>query len=141
MLARTGHHPCDIHRVARSCDVTLHDGAENRTSGRESGHCYCKPTVHSIGRQHGEGHLAICLRLINETGNGRELHAAKLRAVSALVLSGWVTVGSDLFDAFDGIDLGRVRGFAKTMPGTTADTMAALLLGLMFGQRIARKAA
>ncbi|TPK42643.1 MULTISPECIES: hypothetical protein [unclassified Mesorhizobium] len=64
-----------------------------------------------------------------------------LQAVSALVLSGWVTVGSDLFDAFDDIDVGRVRAFAKTMPGTTADTMAALLLGLMFGQRIARKAA
>lgn len=75
MLARTGQHPCDIYRVARACGVTLHDGADNRTSGRLPGQCYCKPTLRSIGRAHGEGHLAICLRLINETGNGLELHA------------------------------------------------------------------
>lgn len=35
-----------------------------------------------------------------------------MQAVSALVLSGWVTVGSDLFDAFDDIALGSVRAFA-----------------------------
>lgn len=85
MLARIGDHPCDIHRIARACGVTLHDAEENRTTGRKPGHCYCKPAVRAIGRRHGESHLALVLKLINQTGNGRELHAATLQAVSYLV--------------------------------------------------------
>lgn len=141
MLARTRQHPCDIHRVARACGVTLHDGVENRSSGRASGHCYCKPTVRAIGRAHGEGHLALVLRLINETGNGLHLHASVLQAVSAVVLSGEVEIGSGLFDAMDEIDLGRLRASAKALSGPTADTMAGALLALLRGPAIAKRAA
>lgn len=84
MLARTGRHPCDIHAIARMCGVKLHDSADNRSSGRKPGHCFCKPTVRAIGRRHGESHLAMVLKVINSTDNGRELHAATLQAGHAL---------------------------------------------------------
>jgi hypothetical protein len=99
--------PCDIYRVARQCGVRLHDSADNRTTGRRAGDCFCKPTLRTIGRRHGEAHLALCLRLIVETGNGGELHAGTISAISIILQSGMVEIGASLFDRLDGIDLGR----------------------------------
>ncbi|RUT88127.1 MULTISPECIES: hypothetical protein [unclassified Mesorhizobium] len=140
MLARTVH-PCDIHAIARMCGVKLHNSADNRSSGRKPGHCYCKPTVRAIGRRHGEQHLAMVLKLINSTGNGHDLHAATLQAVSAVLLTGEVELNANLFLAMDEIDLGRLRVAAKALPGSTADVMAGALLALLTGPAIARRVA
>lgn len=141
MLARVGDHPCDIYRIARACGVTLHDAEENRTTGRKPGYCYCKPAVRAIGRAYGESHLALVLKLINQTGNGRELHAATLQAVSYLVRIEAMPIGSDLFDAFDRMDLGYVRRLARAMPGSTAHNMAAMLYPMLAGGALFEKAA
>ena len=134
--------PCDIYRVARQCGVRLHDSADNRTSGRKAGDCYCKPTLRRIGQEHGEAHLALCLRLINETGNGTQLHAATITAVSILLETEAIEVDSHLFDRFDRIDLGRLRQVCRALPGAVAQTMAAMLLGLLHGTSVfERKAA
>lgn len=141
MLARTGDFPCDIYRIARACGVTLHDAEENRTTGRKPGHCYCKPAVRAIGRAYGESHLALVLKLINQTGNGLELHAAILQAVSYLVRIEVMPIGSELFDAFDRIDLGHVRRMARAMPGSTAHNMAAMLFPMIAGGALFERAA
>jgi hypothetical protein len=141
MLARTGDFPCDIYRIALAAGVTLHDAEENRTSGRKPGHCYCKPAVRAIGRAHGESHLALVLKLINQTGNGRELHAATLQAVSYLVRIEAMPIGSALFDAFDRIDLGHVRRMARAMPGSTAHNMAAMLYPMLASAALFEKEA
>ena len=140
MLVRTVH-SCDIHAMVRLCGVKLHDSADNRSSGRKHGHCYCKPTVRAIGRRHGEQHLAMVLKLINSTGNGHDLHAATLQAVSAVLLTGDVEINTDLFLVMDEIDLGRLRAAAKALPGSTADVMAGALLALLTGPAIARREA
>jgi hypothetical protein len=53
--------------------------------------------------------MALCLRLIVETGNGGELHAGTISAISIVLQSGMVEIGARLFDRLDGIDLGRLR--------------------------------
>ncbi|ESY21423.1 hypothetical protein [Mesorhizobium sp. LNJC394B00] len=141
MLARTDRHPCDIHAIARTCGVTLHDSADNRSTGRKPGHCYCKPAVRDIGRRYGESHLALVLKLINSTGNGLELHAATLQAVSYLVRIEVMPIGSGLFEALDRIDLGHVRRLAKAMPGSTANNMVAMLYPMLAGTALFEKVA
>lgn len=129
MLKRT----CDIYRVARQCGVVLRDSKDHSPTSIRPRNCYCKPTIRAIGQAHGEEHLAIVLRLIVETdGNNTELHAATIKAVSAVVDSGLVEVGSSLFDALDGISLANMRRWASAARGvgsaSIADTMAAALL-------------
>ncbi|ANN59642.1 hypothetical protein A9174_24945 [Mesorhizobium loti NZP2037] len=141
MLARTDHHPCDIFAIARACGVKLHESADSRSSGRQPGHCYCKPTLRAIGRRHGEAHLALVLKVINSTGNGLELHAATLQAVSYLILVEVMPIGSALFEAFDRIDLGHVRRMARAMPGLTSNNMVALLYPMLAGTAIFEKVA
>lgn len=142
MLARTGPHSCNIHKIARAAGVRLHEAADNRSTGRRAGDCYCKPTVKAIGRAHGEGHLSLVLKLINESGNGRELHAATITAVSMMVLSGLVRVDGSLYCWLDTLDLGKVRERAKAMPGGTAENMAAILIYYVTGfDDLQRKAA
>jgi hypothetical protein len=131
----------DIFRVARQCGVTLVDPGDYRSSGRWPGLCSCKPTVKAIGTANGEAHLALCFRLVMETGNGLELHAATLQAISAVILSGQVAVDSALFDAFDQIDLGRLRRSVKALQAPTADVMAGALLALLAGPGMAARAA
>jgi ABC-type tungstate transport system permease subunit len=86
---------------------------------------------------HGEAHLAIVLRLIVETkGNAAELHAATIKAVSAVVDSGLVDVDGALFEAMDGIDLRKLRLWSQAARvaragggrASVVDTMAAALL-------------
>lgn len=134
-------HPCNLHRVARQCGVTLVDAADNRSTGRKPGLCACKPTAREIGQAHGEAHLALCFRLCTETGNGLEIHAATLQAISFLLRVEVMPVGSALFEAFDRIDLGHVRRLARAMPGSTANNMAALLWPMLAGTEMFRRAA
>jgi hypothetical protein len=95
MLAR---HPLNLHRVARQCGVKLVDAEDNRSSGRKPGLCACKPTARAIGQAHGEAHLALVFRICTETGNGLELHAATLQALSFLILAEVVPIGSAMFE-------------------------------------------
>lgn len=50
-------------------------------------------------------------------------------------------IGSDLFEAFDRIDLGHVRCMARAMPGSTAHNMAAMLYPMLAGGALFEKAA
>ena len=81
------------------------------------------------------------LKLIDQTGNGLELHAATLPAVSYLLLAEVTPICSELFDAFDRIDLGHVRRMARAMPGSTAHNMAAMLLPMVAGGALFERAA
>ncbi|KQZ29137.1 hypothetical protein ASD50_18265 [Mesorhizobium sp. Root552] len=134
-------HPLNLHRVARQCGVTLVDAEDNRSSGRKPGLCACKPTARAIGQAHGEAHLALVFRLCTETGNGLELHAATLQALSFLILVEVIPIGSALFEAFDRIDLGHVRRLARAMPGSTKHNMVALLYPMLTGTAMFEKAA
>ena len=97
--------------------------------------------MRDIGRQHGASHLALVLKLINSTGNGRKLHAATLQAVSYLVRIEVMPIGSAFFEALDRIDLGHVRRLAKAMPGNTAHNMVALLYPMLAGTALFEKVA
>jgi hypothetical protein len=131
----------NLHRIARQCGVILVDSEDNRSSGRKPGLCACKPTAREIGRRRGEAHLALVFRLCTETGNGLELHAATLQALSYLVAIEIMPIGSALFEAFDRIDLGHVRRLARAMPGLTSHNMVALLYPMLAGTTIFEKAA
>ena len=109
---------CDIHRVARQCGVKLFDGGRVYKSMRGPRECFSPATLRRIGRAHGEGHLALVLRLIVETdGNATELFAETLWAVSELICHrpDLLDQGTALFDAFDHIDLSALRQQAKAM--------------------------
>jgi len=93
--------PCNLHKIARQTGVRLIDAADNRSIGRPDGLYSCKASAKAIGSLHGEAHLALCFRLLTETGNGKAIHAASLKAVSALLLSGYVEIDGTLFYAFD----------------------------------------
>jgi len=123
----------NLYRVARQVGVVLRESAEHSPTSVRPRHCFCKPTLKAIGNAHGEAHLAIVLRLIVETkGNETELHASTIKAVSNVVDSGMVEVDGALFDAFDGIDLRRLRMWAQIARGfgsaSVADTMSTALL-------------
>lgn len=128
-------HHCDIHRVAGQCGIKLRDAVES-SSNRRPRECFAKGTLRAIGREHGEAHLALVLRLIVETeGNAAELYSETITAVSRVVLSGLIEVGGTLFDAFDEIDLGQLRAWAQAVRGTasTGETMATALLWRLAG--------
>ncbi|ESZ17696.1 hypothetical protein X735_09875 [Mesorhizobium sp. L2C085B000] len=81
------------------------------------------------------------LKLINSTGNGLELHAATLQAISYLVRIEVMPIDSDLFEAFDRVDLGHVRRLARAMPGSTANNMVAMLYPMLAGTSLFEKVA
>lgn len=123
----------NLHRVARQVGIVLRESADHSPTSVRPRHCFCKPTLRAIGLAHGEAHLAIVLRLIVETrGNATELHAATIKAVSAVVDSGLVEVDGALFEAMDGICLRTLRYWSQAARGigsaSVADTMAAALL-------------
>jgi hypothetical protein len=121
---------CDIYRVAGQCGVKLFDAVDSRNVRRPR-ECFSKSTLRRIGREHGEAHLALVLRLIVESeGNAAELYGATIEAVSRVVLSGLVRADSALFEAFDRIDLADVRIWALAVKGeaSAADFMTAALL-------------
>lgn len=110
--------PCDIHKVARQCGVRLFNGARIYKKARGPRECFSPGTLRRIGRSLGEAHLALVLRLIVETeDNASELYADTLSAVSSLLEHHpeLVERGSELFEAFDTIDLAALRGRAHKM--------------------------
>lgn len=130
---RSGRHPCDTHKIARQCGVRLYNGARTYHSKRAERECFSPATLRRIGRSHGAAHLALVLRLVVETcGNERELYSETLLAISALLdhQPGLIERGSELFDAFDAIDLSALRERARTMRCglPTAHIMRVLLL-------------
>lgn len=140
-LRRKGRMPrpasVNLHRVARQVGIVLRESADHSPTSVRPRHCFCKPTLRAIGLAHGEAHLAIVLRLIVETkGNAAELHAATIKAVSAVVDSGLVDVDGALFEAMDGIDLRKLRLWSQAARvaragggrASVVDTMAAALL-------------
>lgn len=131
--ARFRQHACDTHKIARQCGVRLYNGARTYHSKRADRECFSSATLRRIGRTHGEAHLALVLRLIVETnGNEKELYSETLLAISALLehQPGLIDRGSELFDAFDTIDLSALRKRAKAMRCglPTAHVMRVLLL-------------
>lgn len=129
-------HSCDIYRVARQCGVILREAHDHSPTSRKPRECFCKPAVRRIGQAHGEAHLALCFRLIVESnGNGCELYADTLTAISMMLTSGYVEPDGDLFEAFDGIDLGAMRRWAHAVRGsaTTPETIATALLWCLAG--------
>lgn len=133
--------PVNLHRVARQCRVHLVDAADNRSTGRPDGLCSCKATARAIGREHGEAHLALCFRLLTETGNGKAIHAASLKAVSALILSGYVEIDGTLFDAFDKIDVNEMRLAMEVLPAPAATGLAGALLALVVTHQVGARLA
>ncbi|MDA4844099.1 hypothetical protein [Hoeflea poritis] len=110
--------PCDIYKVARQCGVRLFNGARIYKKGRRPGECFSPGTLRRIGRALGEAHLALVLRLIVETdGNALELYADTLSAISSLLEHHpeLIERGSELFEAFDKIDLAALRRHAHAM--------------------------
>lgn len=109
---------CDIHKTARRCGVKLFDGARMYKKARGPKECFCPGTLRRIGRALGEAHLELVLRLIVETeGNAAELYGETLMAVSSVLENhpDLIEHGSALFDAFDTVDLGRLRLTARAM--------------------------
>jgi hypothetical protein len=108
----------DIYRVAEQCGVKLLDTADARPGPRRQRECFAKRTLRRIGRDNGEAHLALVLRLIVETeGNAAELGRETLMAISSLLAvdPSLEARGGALFDAFDRISLAGVRTEAKAM--------------------------
>lgn len=128
MLARTGRHPCDIHKISEQCGIRLLKPELHGAMGGKPRVCFCPKTLKRIGQAHGADHLRLVLRLIVESeGNAAALQMDTITAVSAVVLSGLVEICADMFDD---IDLGQLRAWAQVVkPGcTTQQTMATTLL-------------
>lgn len=91
-------------------------------------------TMERILGRYGYAHLKFVLMSIVETPNNkRELVAPTIWAVSDLVRAhpNWTKRVSDWFAAFDKVDLGQLRAFAK--PNRHAVRPRAALATLLFG--------
>jgi len=91
-------------------------------------------SMERILRQYGYAHLKMVLMSIAETANNkRELVAPTIWAVSDLVRAHphWTQRATDWFRAFDKVDLGQLRAFAKRNQG--AVRVRAALATLLFG--------
>jgi hypothetical protein len=124
-------HRCDIFKVAGQCGIRILKPALSTSAARGNRTYFCAGTLRRIGRRHGEAHLALVLRLIVESaGNATELFGDTITAVSNILLSRLVEAGSELYAAFDSIDLGELRAWSTVTKGegTTAHTMTVALL-------------
>lgn len=92
---------------------------------------HARGTMHEIRNTHGDGHLIFTLRCIRQTKNNRdELWSETIGAVSDVLISrpDWADRGLDVFDAFDAIPLGVLRGKAvQRRPWPVRATLRALL--------------
>lgn len=117
---------CDLFRVADQVGIRLLRPDQRR--GDRPRECFCKSTLRQLGREHGEQHLRLVLRLVVESaGNAAALQADVIRAVSSVVLSELVEIRADMLDE---IDLLQLRAWAaRVRPGcSTGETIAAALL-------------
>lgn len=124
--------PCDIFAVAAKCGVRLRPVKERYAGPLRPMDCFCRGALRRIGRKHGEGHLSLTLRLIVETGgNAGELYQETVTGISSLLIRHPFLVdrGLALFDAFDRIDLAKVRrrGKALAVGRRVQETVATLL--------------
>ncbi|TCL89840.1 hypothetical protein C8J38_11028 [Rhizobium sp. PP-WC-2G-219] len=101
----------DIYSLARSCGVTLKDGPLHSPASRRPGECFCKPTIRTIGREHGADHLRLVLMLLTGTKrNARHLFADVVTATSTLLVAHPDLIKSpSLVSDFDAIDFGDLR--------------------------------
>lgn len=93
----------------------------------------CEPTLEKMVRKHGQEHTIFVLRTITETKNNkRELVAPTIEAVSDIVLchrAWWQRDAGKWLDAFDTLDLPKLRQIAKSNQGAVRvrHAMAALI--------------
>ncbi len=130
-MSKPGGH--NVLKITRPLGVKVLDAGFHSSSSVRPKHCYCMPTLQKVVR-HGEGHLAIVLRLIVETrGNSAELWAATITAVSELLLAmpDLVDRGLALFDDFDRIDLGALRHRAKRIRRVTRQEVWTIMFNLL----------
>src|SRR5664279_5634547 len=76
--------------------------------------------LESILKQYGYAHLKFVLMSIAETrSNARELVAPVIWAISDLIRAhpAWADRATDWFDAFDRVDLAKLRTIAKRVNG------------------------
>lgn len=123
---------CDLFKVCALVGVRLLPFKLRYAGPMRPRDCFCRGALRRVGRRHGEGHLALTLRLIVETGsNEAQLYQETVTGI-ALLLARHPSLterGLDLFKEFDRIDLGRVRKQAKVLSCNTrvAETISVLL--------------
>lgn len=123
----------NVLKVTRPIGIKVLDAAEHSPTSIRPKHCFCMPTLQKVVR-HGEDHLSVVLKLIVETkGNATELMAATITAISHLLLTmPWlVERGSDLYDAFDRIDLSALRRRAKAIRRVNGQEVWTIMFNLL----------
>lgn len=83
---------------------------------RLPGQSHARGTMKEIRAAHGDAHLIMTLRCIRETGSNREaLWSEVIGAVSDILAQrpDWPERPSELFGAFDAIDLNAMREMAR----------------------------
>jgi hypothetical protein len=108
---------------------------------RAPGQTCATATMDRLLADHGAGHVILTLRTIMESENNRmELVAPTILAVSDMILAHptWPETGLAWLEAFDGIDLGALRGMAKAnrkaaQPRAAIGTMLFIHLSQTFG--------
>lgn len=108
-------HRCDIYKIARQCGVVLRNGIDHSPASRKPMECYCKDTLRTIGREHGEEHLKLVLMLMTGSrSNSRELYSDMVKAVSNLLIYCPDLIKSrTLAGDFNNMDLGGIRRQVK----------------------------
>lgn len=98
---------------------------------RLPGQSHARGTMKEIRAAHGDPHLIFTLRLIREsTPNKDALWSETIGAVSDILAQrpDWQERPSELFDAFDAIDLNEIRQIAvQRRPWPVRATMRAML--------------
>lgn len=105
----------DIYKIARACNVYLHDTEKHSPTGRKPFDCYCKPMLRDIVNAHGEDHLKAVLMLMTGTDrNAAVLYADTIKATSELLI-GWPDLmrRKTLVDDFNKIDLQAFRQYVR----------------------------
>jgi hypothetical protein len=124
-------HRCDIFAVAAKCGVRLPPMKTRYPGPLRPRDCFARATLRAIGQRHGEGILALTLRLIVETeGNSDQLYRETMLGISRCLMKhpSLLDRGTRLFDDFDRIDLSRVRRLAKTLaPRDPVEAVAVLI--------------
>ena len=130
MSRAAGH---NVLKVTRALGVKVLDARHHSPTSVKPRHCFCMPTLQKVVR-HGEGHLSIVIKVIVETkDNATELMAATITAISNLLLAmPWlVDRGSQLYDAFDRIDLAALRRRAKAIKRVNKQEVWTVMFNLL----------
>lgn len=82
---------------------------------RAAAQSHARGTMHEVVNEYGEAHLIMTLRCIRQTkGNRDQLWSETIAAISDILAqrNDWFNRPSELFNAFDEIDLGMLRRMA-----------------------------